>query len=394
MPERWPIGGGNVASLRNSVLLFCCTVFFFWTSLYLFVPVLPAYTQSLGASMTMVGVVLSAYAVFQLLLRIPIGVGADLLGRRKPFVIGGIVAAFIGAIWLGLSPNPWMVYLGRSTTGIGAATWVIFTVYFSAYYPREQVGRAIAIISFVNGIALVVGTGVGGALAQLWGFRPVFFIAAALQVLALILLMSTQEVVAVRTKPVSLQSFTRVATHPRLLTVALMTVLVQFVSYAGVFGFIPVYGAEIGASRADLGIITMLALGAGAVASLGTIYMVKRIGNSGTVLVGSLLQAFALFAIPSMGSVYLLEAVQVFNGAGRGLVWTTLLALSIRDVAPEERATAMGVFQAIFAIGMLAGPLVSGVLADSLSLASVFYVSAALSLVVGGMSFLRIVPGR
>lgn len=138
----------------------------------------------------------------------------------------------------------------------------------------------------------------------------------------------------------------------------------------------------------------MLALGAGAIASLGTIYMIGRIGNSGTVLVGSLLQSFALFAIPSTESVFLLEVVQVFNGAGRGMVWTTLLALSIRDVAPEERATAMGVFQAIFAIGMLAGPLVSGVLADSLSLASVFYVSAALSLVVGGMSFLRIVPGR
>ena len=61
------------------------------------------------------------------------------------------------------------------------------------------------------------------------------------------------------------------------------------------------------------------------------------------------------------------------------MVLTTLLAPSIRDVAPEERATAMGVFQAIFATGMLAGPLVSGVLADSLSLASVFYVSAALS---------------
>lgn len=246
MPERWPAGRSNVGFLRNSTLLFCFTVFFFWTSLYLFVPVLPAYTQSLGASMTMVGVVLSAYAVFQLLLRIPIGVGADLLGRRKPFVIGGIAAAFIGAIWLGLSPNPWMVYLGRAATGVGAATWVIFTVYFSAYYPREQVGRAIAIISFVNGIALVVGTGVGGALAQVWGFRPVFFIAAALQVLALILLLSTREVVVKRTKPVSLQSFTRVATHPRLLTVALMTVLVQFVSYAGVFGFIPGKGLRLG----------------------------------------------------------------------------------------------------------------------------------------------------
>ncbi|MBI4219298.1 MAG: MFS transporter, partial [Chloroflexi bacterium] len=59
--------------------------FLFWFSLYLYVPILPLHARTLGASLTMVGAVVASYAIAQVLLRIPIGVGADLIGRRKPF---------------------------------------------------------------------------------------------------------------------------------------------------------------------------------------------------------------------------------------------------------------------------------------------------------------------
>ena len=73
---------------------------------------------------------------------------------------------------------------------------------------------------------------------------------------------------------------------------------------------------------------------------------------------------------------------------------TAFMALSIWAVAPEQRATAMGFYQAVYSVGMLVGPLMSGFLADSLGLASVFYLCALLSLVMGGMAYLRIIPRR
>lgn len=86
---------------RRSILLFCAATFFYWTALYLYVPVLPVYAQSLGASLSMVGIIIASYALPQFLLRIPIGVWSDALGRRKPFVAGGIVMASVGALGLG-----------------------------------------------------------------------------------------------------------------------------------------------------------------------------------------------------------------------------------------------------------------------------------------------------
>ena len=52
------------------------------------------------------------------------------------------------------------------------------------------------------------------------------------------------------------------------------------------------------------------------------------------------------------------------------------MALSISAVPPGQRATAMGVYQALYSIGILAGPVVGGVVADVSGLSSVFYMSA------------------
>jgi MFS family permease len=76
------------------------------------------------------------------------------------------------------------------------------------------------------------------------------------------------------------------------------------------------------------------------------------------------------------------------------MVVTQLMALSIYDTAPAQRATAMGLFQATYALGMLLGPLVSGLLADYFGLPVIFYVAAAICLLVIGMAFIPILPGR
>ncbi|MBA7643315.1 sugar efflux transporter [subsurface metagenome] len=304
----------------------------------------------------------------------------------------GIVMALVGALGLGLSPNTWFLCLGRATAGIGAATWVTFTVYFAAYYPRESTGRAIGVINFVCGMAHVVSTSCGGVIAEVWGFGHTFFGAALLGVISLLALSFAREPTTHPAETTSRHNFIRVATQPVLLTVSFLGILSHFAGYAGTFGFIPVYGAKIGASSADLGIITMLAVGSAAVAALAAAHIAERWGNTSAIVLGAALVGIALLAVPFVTSVSVLGAVQVVNGLGGGVLRTTLMTLSIRAVAPQQRATAMGVYQAMYAVGMLSGPLVSGVLADSLGLSSIFYLFASLSVVIIGVACLPILP--
>ena len=377
-------------SFRISILLLSTSTFFFWTALYLYVPVLPIYAQHLGANLPMVGLIISSYAIAQLVLRIPIGLLSSALGKQKPLAASGIIAVILGAVGLGLASVPWLLFLARAFTGIGAATWVTFTVFFASYYPRSEATRAIGIISFSNGMALVVATSLGGAVAQLWGFKAVFLGAALLGIMALVTLLPTREPIQLEKPTLTWKSFIKLASHPLLITVALMALLYQFAIFAGIFGFMPVYATKIGATRAELGIITMIGLSSAALASLTVVYLTNRWGYPTIIFVGSALMSIGLLATPFIETVYLLEVIQVFNGTGRGLLGTTLMALSIRDIPPVQRATAMGIFQAIYAIGMLLGPLTSGFLGTSLGLASIFYVSGSLCLLIGAMAYLPI----
>jgi predicted MFS family arabinose efflux permease len=86
--------------------------------------------------------------------------------------------------------------------------------------------------------------------------------------------------------------------------------------------------------------------------------------------------------------------LQVVNGAGRGAVNTMLIGLSLRAAPPAEQATAMGAYQAIYAIGMFAGPAVSGPVADHVGLDAVFWCSAGACVMGALLVLARRLPDR
>jgi MFS family permease len=59
------------------------------------------------------------------------------------------------------------------------------------------------------------------------------------------------------------------------------------------------------------------------------------------------------------------------------------MGLGIQQVADAERTTAMGLHQAVYAIGMSGGPWLSGVLADAIGIQPMFGVTAFVCLVLG-----------
>ncbi len=59
------------------------------------------------------------------------------------------------------------------------------------------------------------------------------------------------------------------------------------------------------------------------------------------------------------------------------------MGMSIQRVGDAERATAMGLHQAVYAIGMFTGPWLSGLLADAIGLRPTFGLTAFFCLALG-----------
>ncbi len=366
--------------------MFGAATFLFWAALYLYVPILPEYAESKGAGLSMVGAVIASYAIAQLLLRIPLGISADILGKRKPFVVAGLLIATLGALGMAMAPGPWLLFAARAITGVSATTWVISSVLFVSFFPAEKSARGIGIISFVNSVAMVTATFSGGLMAEAWGSESVFYIGAALGVLGALLLIPVAEPSVERGRSYTLGDLKKVLTHPVLLTASFLSLFVHFADFATGFSFTLVYAEEIGASSDDLGLITAIFLGSASLANLGSVYMIERWGYQKTIVLGACIFGTALVAIPHISDLGQLEGLQVISGVGRGLVYTSLMALSISAVPLAHRATSMGVFQAVYALGMLTGPIVGGVMADGLGISSVFYLSGSVVILTGALS--------
>jgi predicted MFS family arabinose efflux permease len=273
-------------------------------------------------------------------------------------------------------------------TGVGAAAWVVFPLYFNAYYPANDSGRAIGVINFVRSIALIAATAGSGFIAEEFGLQQPFFLASILGIFAVFALLFTKESRMAQVQNASWRNFQSVASRPMLLLVSVMAILLNFAVFTGVFGFIPIYATEIGASKSMLGLITMINLGSSALGALSAVWVWEKFGYRLTMILSALLIGGSLLSIPFIEEIPLLMAVQVSGGLGSGVLATMFMVLTIRGLPQEQQATAMGVFQAVYAIGMLAGPLTSGFLGNEIGLSIVFYLSSAFSLSIALFSFL------
>lgn len=360
------------ASTR-ALALFAASTFFFWASMYVYVPVLPLYAQQGGASLSMVGLIVGAYGVTQFILRLPLGIWSDRVGRRKPFIAAGMFTAAGGALGLALTTDPWLLFLSRALTGVGASSWVAFTVLFSSYYPPGRAVRAMSTVTFVNGVAQVSSTYAGGWLAQSFGWSAPFYAGALFGVLGYLCTLGIHEEVRPVASPLTFAKVAATITIPLLIAVSVNAILGQYAVFVTSYTFTPLYAQELGASRADLGTLTTVTLLAYTVTMLTTSWLVDRIGDRFVVALGMAVLAVAIFATPLVDDLLALGGLQVLQGIGRGFAFPVLMGLSIRAVPQAQRATAMGVFQAVYAIGMFAGPIVGGPIAERFGLAGVFY---------------------
>ncbi len=374
--------------------LICIAVFFYWAALYLYVPILPVYAQSLGASLSGVGIIIASYALPQVLLRIPLGLFSDFLGRQKPLVVLGFSLILAGPLCMGLSHVPWTLGLGRTLTGIGAATYALLSIYLVSFFPADRTARMVGVLNFINNGALVVATFGGGVIADAWGPRYSFFGAAILAGIGLIVLLFAREQKTIKKQTITPANFRTVGRRPLLISVSIIGLLVFFVQYTGVWSFVPVYAAQLGASGTALGVLTMLSTASAGVGALAVIPFFRRRGHGQSILAAAFLLVITSAAVPFTHSLWALDLIQAANGFARGMLATQLMTLSIYEAPADLRATALSFYQAVYAIGMLSGPLISGFLANHYGLAVAFYLSAGLSVIVMGLAFLPALPGR
>ena len=271
----------------------------------------------------------------------------------------------------------------RFISGISACSWVAFTVLYASYFPPGQTTRAMAYITFCNTLAVMLATGVGGRLADVYGWLAPFWAAAGVGVLGLLSLFAVYEDASAELDSRSaLHRFRAVLKYPELVFASIVAALGQYTTFATHFGFVPTYAVSIGASKTELGILAMAGTLAGALAVIVSgSWIAPRLGPRYTVCAGYVAGTIGVLVIPHIESVEILYLSQILAGFGRGAAYPILMGLAIARLPEREKATAMGFFQAVYAVGMFAGPVTAGAIGSRWGYTTLFLTTGVISAV-------------
>jgi len=152
----------------------------------LILPLVPLFALSFEASYSMVGIVIGAQGIGNLVADVPAGMIIRRLGRKRVMLYGAAVIALSAAAvaWAG-SLSELVLY--RFISGVGMALWNISRhSYLTEHIPRSRRGLASATMGGIGRISGFVGPVLGGLLATAFGYRLPFVVCAVFGLMGLV----------------------------------------------------------------------------------------------------------------------------------------------------------------------------------------------------------------
>lgn len=379
---------------RARIRAFAAVTFLYWAALFIYVPTLPQYVKEKASSLTQVGVVLSMFGLWEAILRSPLGIVVDATGRRKRFLVGGILAAGVGALILAHGSSIGLLTFGRALTGASSAIWAPMIVAFAAFYPAEKAVFATSLLALLCSLGQMAAAACTGFLNAAGGYVLAFYASAGLAVVAAIVLTFIKLPPLPAGKgDVSARSILSIFGRADVLVPSFANAICQLTEWAVLYGFLPILARQLGAGEVVIGLMLTSALASNTVTNLIFTFISRQI-RSRAILHASFIALAAGAALAALGhSVAFLFAATITMGAANGFFFPLLMGLSIERVDGAHRSTAMGIHQSVYAVGMFVGPWIGGVLADAVGIRWMFGAVAAFCLVATNV-LIRFHPRR
>ena len=353
-----------MTNLKRKRLLLYLVTFFYWFAQYVYNPYMTPYLLGLNISASFAGVIVGMYGSTQLLCRLPLGLAADNKQKHKLFILLGALLSATASLIRVLSQNPYVLLSANAISGVASSMWISFTILNSLYYEPHELSRSIGSINAVNNAGILAAYLLGGLFYQRFGMVLMFWMSLISGAIATVLALFIVDEPP-KPNPLPVRQLLRVVGQRRLIVYSLLAALFQFIVFATSNSFSNTVIQNIGVTSIQLSICSALFTFAGVLSSyfVGT-KRAAAIGETRLAVIGFSLLALYCFLLPQMKSFFGMTVMQFLGGCGGTLVFSLIMSAAIRDVPDEQRSTAMGFFQSVYAIGIMAGPSVMGTLID------------------------------
>ncbi len=326
---------------------------------------------SLTTSPVMVALVQTAATLPVFLLGLPSGALADILDRRRYFVVTQFwVAATALLLCLAIvsdAINPTLLLLLVFANGIGLAMrWPVYSAIVPGLVPRVQLPAALALNGLAMNASRIAGPVLAGALIAGAGTAWVFVVNAVLSVIAGFLILRWKTVEETSALPGErFLGAMRVGVQYVRQSAAMRAVLVRVMNFFGqstaLIALLPLVARGMHGGSAGTYTLLFASLGFGAILSVFMLpHMRHRRTRDELIRDGSVLQAAAMVAAGFAPNVYVAVPVMVVAG----IAWLTVansISIAAQLALPNwVRARGMSTFQVALMGGAGAGAALWG----------------------------------
>jgi MFS family permease len=363
-------------------------------------PVLPLFATHLGADPAGVGLVAAVSAFTGVAVSLPAGLLSDRLGRRHLLLFSALVFASAPFLYLAVG-QIWQLMLVRLYHGLATAIFLPVAMALVTDLHQGSRGEKIGWFSTATLLGRFAAPMAGGtiltalAVDPARSFQTVYLVCGLAGVMVLALAFFLPRAKAKRAQaqswPETWAAFRRVMGN-RLIVITCLTEAAVLFAYGTFEVFLPLYALSIGMGAWEVGVflsaqVITLALSKPLLGRFS-----DRHGRQPQIFAGCLLGGVCIGVYPWLHSFWSLLAMSVMFGLSLSVVTSASAAFIADQCHDQGRGSAMGMLGSIMDLGHTSGPLLGGLTAVWLGLATSFWL-AALVIALAALSFALVAGG-
>ena len=350
-------------------------------------PIMPIYAETFGATYIQIGLLSAAWSISRFLFSPPAGRFSDNTGKKRVIQGGLLIYTLVSLLYIFATDYNQLLAF-RFIHGIGSAmASPIAMAYAAELAPHGQEGKYMGTMSLAMFLGMGIGPLIGGSLSDMYSLSAPFYVMCALTAVSLI---AATVFLPNERKDSTVDKVKR----PPLVEILKNKVLlacfiyraVNSMGFSSIMGFLSLYMASsiaeggLGLTITQAGTVLSVGQISGALMQRPSGSLADKYNKNHLIILGGIISSVGMGMFVFSSTFWHVMAARLVFALGTALISPALSSIAAIEGRIYGAGITMSALDSALSLGMMVGPLMSGVLADLFNMKPIFWLGSSISL--------------